>query len=61
MSPNNWGTPEITPELIERSMKQARIERSKAVWSLLQRLFWKPESRETADTDFSLRPNVRLG
>jgi hypothetical protein len=61
MSPNNWDTPEITPELIERSMKRARIERSKAVWSLLQSLFSKPETGETADNDFALRPSPRLG
>jgi hypothetical protein len=61
MSTNNWDTPEITPELIERSMKQARIERSKAVWSLLQRLFSQPETGETADNDFALRPKLRLG
>ena len=53
--------PEIDFELVERSMKQARIERSKAVWSILQSLFSKPETRETAETDFTLRPNLRLG
>jgi hypothetical protein len=61
MSTIHRDTPEITPELIERSMKQARIERSKAAWSLLQSLFSKPETRETADNDFALRPNPRLG
>lgn len=34
--------------LIEKSMKQARIERSKVVWDMLQRLFSRPESADDA-------------
>ena len=39
MSNNIWDHPEITPERIEKSMRQARVERSKAVWAILQSLF----------------------
>jgi len=62
MSNSIWDHPEITHELIEKSMRQARIERSKAVWGVLQSLFSRPESRETEDADFSLKqPKLRLG
>jgi hypothetical protein len=57
----NTPYPEIDHELVEKSMRQARIERSKAFWEVLQWLFSRPESRETADTDFSIRPKLRLG
>jgi len=53
--------PEIDFDLVERSMKQARIERSKALWEILQWVFSKPETHETADNDFALRPKLRLG
>jgi hypothetical protein len=62
MSNSIWDHPEVTTELIEKSMRQARVERSKAVWDILQSLFSRPASRETADTDFSLKqPKLRLG
>lgn len=53
--------PQIDYDLVERHMKQARIERSKAIWSMLQSLFSRPESREARDNELSLRPNLRLG
>lgn len=62
MSNSIWDHPEITTELIEKSMRKARIERSKAVWAILQSLFSRPESRETDNADFSLKqPKLRLG
>jgi hypothetical protein len=62
MSNNIWDHPEITPELIEQSMRKARIERSKAVWSILQSLFSRPESRENDNADFNYKqPKLRLG
>ncbi len=53
MSNNIWDHPEITSERIEKSMRQARIERSKAVWAILQSLFLRPEGHEKDNTDFS--------
>jgi len=62
MSNSIWDHPEITTELIEKSMRQARVERSKAVWSILQSLFSRPEGRETDNADFSFKqPKFRLG
>ena len=62
MSKNIWDHPEITSELIEKSMRQARIERSKAVWAILQNLFSRPESRENDNADFNFKqPKLRLG
>ena len=62
MSKSNWEYPEIDHELIEKSMRQARIERSKAVWSLLQSLFSRPEGHDRDSADFSLKqPKLRLG
>lgn len=62
MSNNIWDHPEITTELIEKSMRQARVERSKAVWAILQSLFSRPESHENDNADFSFKqPKLRLG
>ena len=62
MSNNIWDHPEIASGRIEQSMRQARIERSNAVWAILQSLFSRPESHEKDSTDFSLRqPKLRLG
>jgi hypothetical protein len=62
MSKSIWDHPEITTDLIEKSMRQARVERSKVVWGLLQNLFSRPESREAELTDFSLQQRkLRLG
>lgn len=52
----------IPSELIELSMRRARIERSRVMWAMLQRLFSRPERSETVDTGFSLKqPKLRLG
>jgi hypothetical protein len=52
----------IPSELIERYMRRARLERSRAVWAMLQQLFSRPESSEAEDTNFSLKqPKLRLG
>jgi hypothetical protein len=62
MSNNIWDHPEITSELIEKSMRQARVERSKAVWAILQSLFSRPESQENDNADFNFKqPKLRLG
>ncbi len=62
MSKNIWDNPENMSQLIERSMRQARVERSKAVWGMLQSLFSRPESREVELSDFSLQQRkLRLG
>ncbi len=62
MSKSIWDHPEITSELIEKSMRQARVERSKAVWAILQSLFSRPESRENDNADFNFKqPKLRLG
>ncbi len=62
MSNNIWDHPEVTSELIEKSMRQARIERSKAVWEMLQSVFSWPEARELDKTEFNLRQSkLRLG
>ena len=62
MSNNSWDHPEITGEFIEQSMRKARIERSKAVWAILQGLFSRPETHERDNADFSLKqPKLRLG
>lgn len=62
MSNSIWDHPRIDYERIEKSMRQARVERSKAVWSILQSLFSRPESHDKDNADFSLRqPKLRLG
>jgi hypothetical protein len=62
MSKSIWDHPEITGELIEKSMRQARVERSKAVWGILQNLFSRPAGSEMDNTDFSLQQRkLRLG
>lgn len=62
MSNNIWDHPEITSELIEKSMRQARVERSKAVWAILQSLFSRPDGRENDNENFNLKqPKLRLG
>lgn len=62
MSKSNGDHPEITSELIEKSMRQARVERSKAVWEMLQNVFSWPEARELDKTEFNLRQSkLRLG
>jgi hypothetical protein len=62
MSTNNTNRPEITRELIEASMKRARIERSKALWDILGRLFSRPEHKaEEAEVHHAAKTGFRLG
>jgi hypothetical protein len=62
MSTNYLGRPEITRELIEASIKRARIERSKALWSILNRLFSRPEHKsDEADIHHAAKTGLRLG
>jgi hypothetical protein len=53
----------ITSEMIEASMKRARIQRSKAMWSLLQRLFSRPEQAgaDEAEVRHATKSGLRLG
>jgi hypothetical protein len=52
----------IPSELIERSMRRARLERSRVMWAMLQRLFSRSEHSEKADAQFSLKqPKLRAG
>jgi len=62
MSNTIWDHPEITSEMIEASMKRARIERSKAVWDILSRLFSRPEHKaDEADVHHAAKTGFRLG
>ena len=62
MSNNIWGHPEITTEVIQASMQRARIERSKAMWSILSGLFSRPEHKaDDADVHHAARTGFRLG
>jgi hypothetical protein len=62
MSTNNTNRPEITRELIEASMQRARIERSKALWDILGRVFSRPEHKaEEADVHHAAKTGFRLG
>jgi hypothetical protein len=62
MSNNIWGHPEITTEVIQASMKRARIARSNALWDLLGQLFSRPEHKaDDADVHHAARTGFRLG
>jgi hypothetical protein len=62
MSNNIWGNPEITTEMIEASMKRARVERSKAMWNILSGLFSRPEHKpDDADVHHAAKTGFRLG
>ena len=62
MSNNIWGHPEITTEMVEASMRRARIERSNAVWNLLGRLFSRPEHKaDEAEVHQAAKTGFRLG
>ncbi len=62
MSTNYLGRPEISRELIEASMKRARIERSKALWDMLNRLFSRPEHKgDEAEVHHAAKTGFRLG
>jgi Ran GTPase-activating protein (RanGAP) involved in mRNA processing and transport len=53
--------PEITTELVEKHMRQARIERSKVVWDLLQSVFSRPEHSDEQDVKVATKSGFRLG
>ncbi len=53
--------PEITTELVEKHMRQARIERSKAVWNLVQSIFSRPEHADEGDVKLATKSGFRLG
>ncbi len=61
MSKISWEYPEITTELVEKHMRQARIERSKAVWDILQHVFSRPEHDDEADVRDAAKSGFRLG
>jgi hypothetical protein len=62
MSTNKVNRPEISREVIEASMQRARVERSKAMWSLLSRLFSRPEHKaDAADVHHAAKTGLRLG
>jgi hypothetical protein len=62
MSTNKVNSPVISREVIEASMKRARIERSKAVWNILSGLFSRPEHKaEAADVHHAAKTGFRLG
>jgi hypothetical protein len=54
--------PQISREVIEAAMQRARIERSNAMWSLLSRLFSRPEHKaDEADVHQAAKTGFRLG
>ena len=54
--------PQISREVIEAAMRRARIERSNAMWSLLGRLFSRPEHKaDEADVHQAAKTGFRLG
>ena len=61
MSKISWEYPEITTESIEKHMRQARIERSKAVWTLLQGVFSRPDHADESDVKLATKAGLRLG
>ena len=62
MSTNYLNQPEISRELIEASMKRARIARSNALWDLLGQLFSGPEHKpDEADVHHAAKSGLRLG
>jgi hypothetical protein len=62
MSTNNMNQPLISREMIEASMRRARIERSKALWELLGKLFSRPEHKsDEADVHHAAKTGFRLG
>ena len=62
MSNNNPYESVISSEMIEASMRRARIERSKVMWSLLSRVFSRPEHKaEEADVQHAAKTGFRLG
>jgi hypothetical protein len=62
MSNDNPYASVITSEMIEASMKRARIERSQAMWSLLSRLFSRPEHKaDETEVHHAAKTGFRLG
>jgi|LNFM01.1.fsa_nt_gb hypothetical protein len=62
MSTNYLNQPEISRELIEASMKRARIARSNALWDLLGQLFSRPEHKaDEAEVHHAAKTGFRLG
>jgi hypothetical protein len=61
MSTNKIERPVIDGEIVEASMRKARIERSKAVWEMLQSLFSRPETHAGADDVLAAKGRLRLG
>jgi hypothetical protein len=62
MSTNYLNQPEISRELIEASMKRARIARSNALWDLLGQLFTRPEHKaDEAEVHHAAKTGFRLG
>jgi hypothetical protein len=62
MSTNYLNQPEISRELIEASMKRARIARSNALWDLLGQLFSRPEHKaDEAEVHNAAKTGFRLG
>ena len=62
MSTNFLERPQITRELIEASMQRARIERSRALWDILGRVFSRPEHKaDAADVHHAAKTGLRLG
>jgi hypothetical protein len=62
MSTNYLNQPEISRELIEASMKRARIARSNALWDLLGQLFSRPEHKaDETEVHHAAKTGFRLG
>lgn len=51
----------ITSEMIEASIRRARLERSRVMWSMIQRLFSRPEHASEADVGHATKAGLRLG
>ena len=62
MSTNNMNQPLVTREMIDASLRRARIERSNAMWSILSGLFSRPEHKaDEADVHHAAKTGFRLG
>lgn len=61
MSKISWEYPEITTELVEKHMRQARVERAKAVWEIFERVFSRPEHSDETEVRNAAKSGFRLG
>lgn len=62
MSTNKMNQPVVSREMIEASLQRARIERSKAMWSILSGLFSRPEHKaDEVDVHHAAKTGLRLG